>query len=58
MERLLANFVRGTFGMFRNPAAYEARIHWTMTKEDAEYLLTIVSLIHRRLDKAHMPPRL
>jgi uncharacterized protein (TIGR02391 family) len=53
-----ANLVRGTFGMFRNPTAHEARIRWNMTKEDAEDLLTIVSLIHRRLDKAHMPPRI
>lgn len=53
-----ANLVRGTFGMFRNPTAHEARIHWAMSKEDAEDLLTIVSLIHRRLDKAHMPPRI
>jgi uncharacterized protein (TIGR02391 family) len=52
-----ANLVRGTFGMFRNPTAHEARIHWTMSKEDAEDLLTIVSLIHRRLDRAHMPLR-
>jgi uncharacterized protein (TIGR02391 family) len=53
----LANLVRGTFGMFRNPTAHEARLHWTMSKEDAEDLLTIVSLIHRRLDRATMPPR-
>lgn len=52
-----ANLVRGTFGMFRNPVAHEARIHWPMTKADAEDLLTIVSLIHRRLDASHMPPR-
>lgn len=52
-----ANLVRGTFGMFRNPTAHEARIHWAMTKADAEDLLTIVSLIHRRLDASHMPPR-
>lgn len=52
-----ANLVRGTFGMFRNPTAHDARIHWAMSKEDAEDLLTIVSLIHRRLDSAHMPPR-
>ncbi|WP_455232466.1 TIGR02391 family protein [Geopseudomonas aromaticivorans] len=52
-----ANLVRGTFGMFRNPTAHEARIYWEMSKEDAEDLLTIVSLIHRRLDKAQMPPR-
>lgn len=53
-----ANLVRGTFGMFRNTTAHEARVHWAMSKEDAEDLLTIVSLIHRRLDRAHMPPRI
>ena len=57
-QRGFANLVRGTFGMFRNPTAHEARINWKMSKEDAEDLLTIVSLIHRRIDKAHMPPRL
>jgi uncharacterized protein (TIGR02391 family) len=56
-QKGFANLVRGTFGMFRNPTAHEARIHWVMTKEDAEDLLTIVSLIHRRLDQAHIPPR-
>ncbi len=52
-----ANLVRGAFGMFRNPTAHEARIHWPMTKADAEDLLSLVSLIHRRLDASHMPPR-
>jgi uncharacterized protein (TIGR02391 family) len=52
-----ANLVKGVFGMFRNPTAHEARIHWPMTKTDAEDILTLVSLIHRRLDAAHMPPR-
>lgn len=52
-----ANLVKGAFGMFRNPTAHEARIHWAMTKADAEDLLTIVSLIHRRLDSSHRPPR-
>lgn len=52
-----ANLIRGTFGMFRNPTAHEARISWAMAKKDAEDLLTIVSLIHRRLDQAYMPPR-
>ncbi|WP_245518726.1 MULTISPECIES: TIGR02391 family protein [unclassified Mesorhizobium] len=43
--------------MFRNPMAHEARINWAMSKEDAEDLLSLVSLIHRRLDAASMPPR-
>jgi uncharacterized protein (TIGR02391 family) len=56
-QKGFANLLRGTFGMFRNPTAHEARINWPMTKDDAEDLLSLVSLIHRRLDMAHMPPR-
>ena len=47
-----ANLVKGTFGMFRNPTAHEARVLWAMSKEDAEDLLSLASLIHRRLDQA------
>ena len=57
-QKGFANLLRGTFGMFRNPSAHEARIHWAVAKEDAEDLLSLLSLIHRRLDKAHMPPRI
>jgi uncharacterized protein (TIGR02391 family) len=56
-QKGFANLLRGTFGMFRNTTAHEARINWPMTKEDAEDLFSLVSLIHRRLDAAHMPPR-
>jgi uncharacterized protein (TIGR02391 family) len=56
-QRGFANLVRGTFGMFRNTTAHEARINWPMAKEDAEDLLSLVSLILRRLDGAQMPPR-
>jgi uncharacterized protein (TIGR02391 family) len=52
-----ANLLRGTFGMFRNTTAHEARINWVMAREDAEDLLSLLSLIHCRLDKAHMPSR-
>lgn len=47
-----ANLVKGTFGMFRNPTAHEARTLWAITKEDAEDLLSLASLIHRKLDGA------
>lgn len=49
-QKGFANLVKGTFGMFRNPTAHEARIIWGMGKEDAEDLLSLASLIHRRLD--------
>jgi uncharacterized protein (TIGR02391 family) len=47
-----ANLVKGIFGMFRNPTAHEAHILWAMSKEDAEDLLSLASLIHRRLGPA------
>jgi uncharacterized protein (TIGR02391 family) len=51
-QRGFSNLVKGTFGMFRNPTAHEARVLWAMSKEDAEDLLSLASLIHRRLDAA------
>ena len=56
-QRGFANLVKGTFGMFRNPTAHEPRIYWPMSKGDAQDLLTLVSLIHRRLDGSYMPAR-
>jgi len=55
-QKGFGNLVRGTFGMFRNPSAHEARILWAMTKEDAEDLLSLASMIHRRLDAATVRP--
>lgn len=51
------NLLKGVFGMFRNPTAHEARINWHMEEADAEDLMSLLSLIHRRLDSASMPPR-
>jgi len=57
-QRGFATLVKGVFGMFRNPTAHTPKILWNMTQRDAEDLLTLVSLIHRRLDDATMPPRI
>ena len=56
-QRGFVNIILGCYGMFRNPTSHEARIHWKMTQQDAEDLMSMVSLIHRRLDAATMPPR-
>jgi uncharacterized protein (TIGR02391 family) len=56
-QRGFANLLKGVFGMFRNPTAHEAKIRWSMSRVDAEDLLTLASLVHRRIDAAHMPPR-
>lgn len=46
------NLLVGTFGMFRNPTAHEAKIYWPVDESDALDILSLVSLIHRKLDKA------
>lgn len=47
----LANLIKGLFGVFRNPTAHEPEHVWPISERDAIDLLTIASLIHRRLDK-------
>lgn len=56
-QKGFCNLLKGVFGMFRNPTAHEARINWPMTKADAEDLLSLVSLVHRKIDGSNMPPR-
>ncbi len=50
-QRGFSNLLKGVYGTFRNPTAHEARIKWSMPKEDAEDILSIVSLVHRKLDQ-------
>jgi uncharacterized protein (TIGR02391 family) len=57
-QRGFANLVKGMFGMFRNTRAHAPKLLWNMSKQDAEDLLTLASLIHRRLDAAVMPARI
>ena len=56
-QKGFVNLLTGAVGMFRNPTAHEARIHWPMSQRDAEDIMSMVSLFHRRLDAATMPPR-
>ncbi|SCM79588.1 conserved hypothetical protein [uncultured Pleomorphomonas sp.] len=57
-QKGFASLIRGVLGMFRDPAANEAAAHWHMTKQDAEDLLGLISLIHRRIDTAIVPHRM
>ncbi|MBL8688016.1 MAG: TIGR02391 family protein [Rhodospirillaceae bacterium] len=56
-QKGFANIVRGTFGMFRNTLAHAPKVTWEVSKRDAEDILSLVSMIHRRLDAATMPSR-
>lgn len=43
----------GLYGVVRNPLAHESKIEWDeMTEQDAADILTVISLIHRKLDNA------
>lgn len=48
----LMNLMKGFFGTFRNPTAHTPRIAWKLTEQDALDMMTIASLLHRRLDDA------
>ncbi len=48
----LMNLMKGFFGTFRNPTAHAPRIAWKITQQDALDMMTLASLLHRRLDEA------
>lgn len=48
----VANLAKGLFSAFRNPAAHEPRLHWSINEQDALDVLGTLSLMHRRLDNA------
>lgn len=57
-HRGLMNLIKGLFGTFRNTTAHAPKIKWPIGEQDAMDILTLASLIHRRLDSAvrtHVP---
>jgi uncharacterized protein (TIGR02391 family) len=50
-QRGFINLLKGTFGMFRNTTSHTPKIKWPIYEEEALDLLTLVSLIHKKLDK-------
>jgi len=50
-QRGFINLLKGTFGMFRNTTSHIPKIKWPIYEEEAFDLLTLVSLIHKKLDK-------
>lgn len=47
----LANLIKGLFGVIRNPTAHTPKIMFPISEEEALDLMTVISLIHKRLDK-------
>jgi len=52
----LHTLIKGVFGAFRNPTAHAPRASWPLDEADALDLLQTISLLHRRLDRAHTTP--
>jgi uncharacterized protein (TIGR02391 family) len=48
----IATLMKGLFSAFRNPAAHAPKVAWATSRSDALDMLTLVSMLHRRLDKA------
>lgn len=51
-QRGMMQLMKGVFAVFRNPTAHELKTKWAVTEREALDLLTMVSLLHRRLDGA------
>lgn len=51
-QKGFSNLVVGLFGAVRNPLAHAPKTNWPMSEQDALDILTLVSLIHRKLDRA------
>lgn len=51
-QRGFANLLVGLFGTIRNPTAHNPKIEWPMSEQDALDILTMMSLVHRKLDLA------
>jgi uncharacterized protein (TIGR02391 family) len=55
-QRGFANLLIGLFGTIRNPLAHNPKVEWDMSEQDALDILTMASLIHRKLAKATRRP--
>ncbi len=52
-QKGFVNLLVGLFGTIRNPLAHNAKAEWDMSEQDALDILTMASLIHRKLDRVH-----
>jgi len=54
----MMNLMKGMFSAFRNVTAHAPKVYWAISEQDALDLLSIASLLHRRLDGAIRTPRM
>lgn len=54
-QRGFANLLVGLFGTVRNPLAHNPKLEWPIDEQDALDILTLVSLVHRKIDRSRKP---
>ncbi len=52
-QRGFVSLLKGLYGTIRNPLAHNPKIEWDVNEQDTLDILTMISLVHRKLDKAH-----
>jgi uncharacterized protein (TIGR02391 family) len=52
-QRGFVSLLKGLYGTIRNPLAHDPKIEWDMSEQDALDILTMISLVHRKLDRAY-----
>lgn len=55
-QRGMMHLIKGIFAVFRNPTAHELKARWAVDEREALDLLTMVSVVHRRLESAVRVP--
>jgi len=51
-QKGFSNLLIGFFGMFRNTTAHAPSIHWSINESDAIDIMTLASMLHRKIDNA------
>ena len=51
-QKGFTNLLKGFFGMFRNTTAHVPKIKWLIEEDDALNMMSMASLLHRKLDLA------
>jgi uncharacterized protein (TIGR02391 family) len=51
-QRGFVNLLKGLYGTIRNPWAHAPKVEWDMNEQDALDILTMISLVYRKLDNA------
>jgi uncharacterized protein (TIGR02391 family) len=49
-QRGFMNLIKGVYGAFKNPKSHDVKIKWIMKEDDVLDTLSLISMIHRKID--------